>query len=460
MELRQKLELRKLLAPEMRQSLKILALPLLDLKTLVDAELLDNPLLEEYQPETLQEKTKSQENLERLLDSLPPAEEDYGKPLDSNPVEEKESKHDFSLGLITKKISLLDILLRQLGMFAETDEELRIGQEIIGNIDENGYLKASLEQICLNLNVSLEQAEKTLALIQQFEPAGVACRDIQECLLIQLKLTNFNDPVLEQIIKFHLDDVAKKNYSKIAKELKEPQEKIDLLIKKIHKLNPKPGRDYSTDAIQQIIPDVVIEEVEGQLKILINNENIPHLVINKSYREMIKKGNLDQQTREFLTSKLQRAYEMLRAVSKRQSTLRMVMENIVQIQEQAIREDLSFLKPLTFAQVAEKINMHETTVCRVVMNKYAQTPAGTVALKDFFPSKMRQNNDQGESVSSQQIKSLIQELVEEENKKQPLSDEDIVKSVKERYSLTVARRTIAKYREELKILSSTYRKER
>jgi RNA polymerase sigma-54 factor len=460
MELKQKLELRKLLAPEMRQSLKILALPLLDLKNMVDAELLDNPLLEEYQPETSLEKTQSQENLEKLLSSLPPVEEDYEKPLDSNPVEEKGAKHDLSLGLLTKKVSLLDILVRQLGMFSETDEELRIGQEIIGNIDENGYLKAPLEQICQTLNVPLDQAEKVLALIQQFEPAGVGCRDIQECLLIQLKLTNSLDPILEKIIKLHLDDVAKKNYSKIAKELKEPQETIDLLIKKIAKLNPKPGRDYSTDAIQQIIPDVVIEEVEDKLVIHINNENIPHLMINKSYREMIKKGNLDQQTREFLTNKLQRAYEMLRAVSKRQSTLRMVMETIVNIQEQAIREDLSLLKPLNFAQVADKIKMHETTVCRVVMNKYAQTPRGTIALKDFFPSKLRQNDTQGESVSSQQIKSLIQELIDEEDKKHPLSDENIVKLVLERYSLNVARRTIAKYREELKILSSTYRKER
>jgi RNA polymerase sigma-54 factor len=166
MELKQKLELRRLLAPEMRQSLKILALPLLDLKSLVDQELLDNPLLEEFQPESSQQKNESQDNLERLLDSLPPAEEDYGRPLDSNPNEEKESKHDFALGILTKKVSLLDILLRQLGMFAETDEELKIGQEIIGNIDENGYLQAPLEGICQVLNAPLDQAEKILALIQ------------------------------------------------------------------------------------------------------------------------------------------------------------------------------------------------------------------------------------------------------------------------------------------------------
>jgi RNA polymerase sigma-54 factor len=458
MEIRQKLELRKLMAPEMRQSLMILALPLLDLKNLVDQELSDNPLLEEYQPESPLKKEQTQENLEKLLDSLPPAGENFDKHPDPDQSNESSSKQDFASTLITKKVSLLDILSRQLGMFASTDLEYKIGQEIIGNIDENGYLKANLEEISRTLNVSLEQTERALALIQQFEPAGVGCRSIQECLLIQLKLSQAQEPLLEKIINDHLEDVAKKNHSKIAKELKEPLEKIDLLIQKIGKLNPKPGRDYCAEEIQQVIPDVVIEDIEGRLVITINNENIPRLMINRSYREMIKKGNLDEQSRAFLADKLRRAHEILRAVSKRQSTLRMVMEKIVEIQEQAIREDLSFLKPLTFAQVADKIGMHETTVCRVVMNKYAQTPGGIIGLKDFFPSRMRQNDAQGEGVSSQQIKSIIKELVDEEDKKHPLSDENIVKLVRERYSLGVARRTITKYREELKILSSTYRK--
>ncbi len=453
MEIRQRTELRKLMAPEMRQSLKILSLPLLDLKNLVDEELLSNPTLEEYQKEDSFKKDKSSESLEKLLDSLPPAENNYENHLNSD-------KADFFSTLISKKASLSDILLRQLGMFSQTDKELLIGQEIIGNIDENGYLKASLTEISHKLKVSLNETEKTLALIQQFDPAGAASRDIQECLLIQLKLSQNHDPLLEKIIKYHLEDVAKKNYSKIAKELKEPQEKVDILIKKITQLNPKPGRDYCVDAIQQVIPDVIIEEIEGELVITINNESIPRLIINKSYRELIKKGNLDKETKEFLADKLRKAYEMLRSISKRQSTLRRVMELIINIQEQAIREDLSFLKPLTFAQIAKKIEMHETTVCRVVMNKYAQTPAGIIALKDFFPSRLKQNNNQGESVSSQQIKSLIKDMVAEEDKKHPLSDDAIMKLMREKHSLNVSRRTITKYREELNILSSIYRREK
>ncbi len=460
MDIRQRTELRKLMAPEMRQSLKVLSLPLLDLKNLVDEELLTNPTLEEYQKEDSFKKDKSTESLEKLLDSLPPAETNYENHHNSNNTEENKDKTDFFSTLISKKASLSDILLRQLGMFSQTDKELLIGQEIIGNIDDNGYLKATLTEICHKLNVSLNEAEKTLALIQQFDPAGVASRNIQECLLIQLKLSQNYNPLLEKIILYHLEDVAKKNYSKIAKELKEPQEKVDSLIKKIIQLNPKPGRDYCVDAIQQVIPDVIIEEIEGKLVIIINNESIPHLIINKSYRELIKKGNLDKETKEFLAEKLRKAYEMLRSISKRQSTLRRVMELIIEIQEEAIREDLSFLKPLTFAHIAQKIEMHETTVCRVVMNKYAQTPNGIIALKDFFPSRLKQNNSQGESVSSQQVKSLIKEMVAEEDKKHPLSDDTIMKLLKENHSLNVGRRTITKYREELNILSSVYRRER
>jgi RNA polymerase sigma-54 factor len=462
MELKQRLELRKLLAPQMQQSLKILALPLLDVKQLVDEEMLNNPLLEEYQPKEGSQKSETTpQELEKLLDSLSPAPTESEKPIYSkSDIANLETKIDYSQSLLTKKVSLQDVLLRQLGMFANSDEELSIGQEIIGNIDENGYLKATLEEIAVTLKVPAKKVEIVLKLIQQFEPAGVAARTISECLLIQLELANENEPLLQKIVQFHLDDIAKKNFSKICQELKEPLEKIEPLIKKISKLDPKPGRNYSTDEIHQVIPDVIIEDDEGQIKITINNENIPHITINKSYRDMLKKDNLDANTREFLINKLRRAYELLSAISKRQSTLRKVIETLVEIQKEAIIEDFSYLKPLTFKDVAEKIKMHESTVCRVVMNKYAQTPCGIVALKNFFPSRIHDKGENGESISSQHIKGFILDLIEEEDKKHPLSDEDIVKLFKEKNNLNVARRTVAKYREELKILSSPYRRER
>lgn len=458
MELRQRLELRKLLAPELRQSLKILTLPLLDLKNLVDEEMLNNPILEELPPpDPGQTASKKEENLEKLLESLPPAEDDYKNRLSDSG---KEDKSSFSQSLITKKATLQDMLLRQLGMFCENDEELFVGQEIIGNIDTNGYLKADLAEIARAKVVPLEKVEKALALIQQFEPAGVGARDIAECLLIQLRLANALEPVIEQVIRSHLEDVARKNFTKIAKELNQSLEKIELAVRKISLLNPKPGRNYSAEDIHQVLPDVFIEDVDGELRISINNEDIPHMMINKSYREMLKKKGLDAQTKEFIAAKLARAYELLRAVAKRQTTLRKVMETIVAIQQEAIRQDVSYMKPLTFAEVAQKIEMHETTVCRVVMNKYAQTPAGIIALKDFFPSKIRSQDPNGESVSSKTVKSLIRDTITEEDKKHPLSDEDIVKLLKSQHSLNVARRTVAKYREELKILSSVYRREK
>lgn len=440
MEIRQKVELRKLLVPELKQSLKILALPLLDLKAFLEDELLNNPFLEEAQPK---------ETKPKITAALP----SYQKKASQEAL-------DFRLSLITKKMTLQDILLRQLGMFSNTDEEFKIGQEIIGNLDDNGYLKVALEQIAITLNTPLEKIENVLRLIQQFEPAGVAARTVSECLLIQLQLANENDPLLRKIIESHLDDVAKKNYSRIAKALKEPLPLIESCIKKVLKLDPKPGRNYSNEEIQHITPDVTIEQKDQDeaLEISINDEDVPMLNINKTYKEMLKNNNLQPQAKEFLTQKLHNALELLRAVSKRKFTLRKIVEIIADIQQEAIKNDLSHLKPLTFQVVAERLNMHESTVCRAIMNKYVKLPNGLVALKDFFPSHIHDRD--GQSVASSHIKGLIKEIIENEDKKHPLSDEDISKLLLNEKNLRVSRRTVAKYREELKILSSTFRKER
>lgn len=452
MELKQKLELRKLLAPELRQSLQILTLPIMDLKELVDQEMLDNPVLEEAPAESL----------EKMLDALSSAAPDAhllpGSPLS----EEDNQKREFAQSTMTKKVSLQDTLLKQLGMFADSADDIAIGHEIIGNIDDNGYLRASLEEIASALNISVQKTEKVLKIIQQFEPAGVGARNIPECLLIQLALAKETDPALLTIVKYHLEDVATKNYAKIAKALNESVEKVLELVGKISALDPKPGRNFSVDDIQQVIPDIIIELAEeGELKVTINNESMPRLLISKTYRQMARQKDLDPATKEFLTNKIKRAYEILRAITKRQSTLRRVVETIVQIQKEAITQDISLLKPLTFREVAQIIGMHESTVCRVVMNKYAQTPCGVYALKDFFPSKLPgASNGSGEAVSSEHVKSLITDYIAAEDKKHPLSDEDIVKLLKEKKQLDVARRTIAKYREEMKILSSPYRRTR
>jgi len=423
------------MAPALTQSLKVLTMTSLDLRTLIEEELLNNPCLEEG---PLEDYTQS---------PLPPTNHSKGLPQD-----------DLTDKIISKEVSLQEVLLRQLGMFVNTDEELRIGHEIIGNIDENGYLKSSPEELAAVLSLPIEEIAKVLKLIQQFEPSGVGCQTIPECLSVQLNKNNETDPLIFIIVEKHLEDIAKKNYSLIAKKLKEPLEKIELLIKRILKLDPKPGRNYCTQVVQRIIPDVAIKEKNEALEVIINNEYFPVINISRVYKQMLKKDNLDPLAREFIESKMRAAQELLRAMSKRSSTLRRVAEKLVEIQQDAIREDLSFLKPLTFAQLAKELDIHETTVCRTVMNKYIDTPCGIVALKDLFTVKINDGN--GQAVSVNYIKKTIKELIEQEDKKHPLSDENITKLLSERFNLKAARRTVAKYREEFKIPSTAFRRER
>ncbi|MFA6217023.1 MAG: RNA polymerase factor sigma-54 [Candidatus Omnitrophota bacterium] len=446
MELRQRFEFRRVLAPEMRQSLNILTLHLLDLNQVVEEELLTNPVLEEFSSQEEITSPLSPEDLARL--NSPP----------SLPNNTQTQDNETNTSLLMNKVSLQDVLLRQLGMFTNSDEELKIGQEIIGNIDENGYLQSSTEGMAVQIHASEAKIEKVLSLIQQFEPSGVGARTISECLLIQLKLLNELDPLTKAICLHHLDDIAKKNYNHISKVLKEPLEKIEVSIKKIMKLNPKPGRNYSLDEAHRIVPDILIEEKSDGFEIIINHEYIPRLTVSKLYKDLLKKEDLDPKTREFITNKLRKALELIKAIEKRKSTLRRVVNTITEIQGEAIREDLSQMKPLTFKEIADKLDLHESTVCRVVMNKYAKTPCGVIALKNFFSSHIHHKN--GESISSTVVKSRIKELIDKENKKQPLSDQDIVKILSSEDNLNLARRTVAKYREELKILSSTFRKER
>ncbi|MFA4933008.1 MAG: RNA polymerase factor sigma-54 [Candidatus Omnitrophota bacterium] len=433
MELRQRTELRHLMAPALRQSLKVLTISSMDLKELIQEELLSNPCLEEGILE------------EELQPPLPPTNHLKGMVQD-----------DLTDKIIARDVSLQEMLLRQLGMFANSDEELRIGHEIIGNIDENGYLKASLDEVASALSLPIDEIRKVLTLIQQFEPAGVGCQSISECLSIQLAKNNETDPLIFKIAETCLEDIAKKNYSLIARKLKEPLEKIEPLIKKILKLDPKPGRNYSAQVSLRIIPDITVKEKNEALEVIINNEHFPVINISNAYKQMLKKDNLDPAAREFIENKMRAAQELLRSMSKRTSTLRTVVEKLVGIQQDAIREDLSFLKPLTFAELAKELDIHETTVCRTVMNKYIDTPCGIVALKDLFSAKINDGN--GQAVSVNYIKKSIKELIEREDKKHPLSDEEIAKLLLERFNLKAARRTVAKYRDEFKIPSTTFRR--
>lgn len=436
MELKARAELRKLIAPSLRQSLKLLAMPLLELRQIVEEELVNNPLLEEYEPQ------------DEPPASLAP---EQGTDRDN-------SDYENPLNFIAQKTTLQDMLLRQLGIFTNTDEEFRLGQEIIGNIDENGYLAVAVDEMAGTLNIPPDKVESVLKLIQTFEPAGVGARTPAECLLIQLEMQGEKDPLLKKLVESRLEDIAKKDLKTIARALKQPQDKIESLVKKILKLNPKPGLTLSPKETNYIIPDIIIEEKGDDLEITLNDEHIPHLGINKTYRDMLKKNDLENETREFLIKNFRSAIELLKAISKRRNTLRRVTETIAQFQKEAIRKDLSYIRPLTMKDIANRLNLHESTVCRVILNKYVRLPQGIIALKDLFAGSI--NDKDGNPISSNYIKRLLKEFIEKEDKKHPLSDEDIAGLILTEYNLKVSRRAIAKYRQGLKLLSSTFRRQR
>lgn len=440
MELGQKLELRKLLIPELRQSLKVLALGYLEIKDLIEHEIEINPCLEDARSE---ERVRLSE-----YSSLPFAGQPAGEP----------SAAEYARSLITQRLSLHDVLFRQLGMFAATDEEFRAGREIIGNIDDNGYLSVSVDEIAGTLAMPAAKVRKCLALIQKFEPPGAGARGISECLLIQLDARNETDARLRRIVADHLPDLAKKNYSRIAKSLNESLDEVMPLIRKILRLDPKPGRNFSREEAVRIIEDAVITERDDEFQISINREDIPMLNVNAAYTRLLKDRKLDAQTKAYLRERLTRAREILRALSKRTYTLRKIIETIVEFQPEAVRHDLSRLTPMTFDDIAGKTGMHPSTVCRAVMNKYVRVPYGVVALKDFFSSHVYASD--GRSVSSTRIKRLIAELIQAEDKRKPLSDFAIARILADRHRLSVSRRTVAKYREALKILAAFYRRER
>jgi len=435
MHLKQRAEFRRLLLPQLRQSLKILAMPISELKELVEKELEANIFLKQPGIKT--------------------------RPIrDIYPFISKADSQDWDLiaHLPEHKLSLQDVLLKQLGICASSDEEIAIGQEIIGNIDDNGYLTVGLNEIAKKLGLPIDKVNKALSIIQEFEPTGVGARNISECLLLQLDMTDKDNGLMKKIIELHLDDIAKKNYNHIAKMLKTPLENIELAIAKITKLNPKPGRNYSNDSANPIIPDITIELDNGKISLSINNEDLSLLDINKEYMKLFKDETIDEQTKELLKQKLRDARQLVQAVTRRGNTLRMIMETLIHIQKDAVKKGFAFIKPLTFKQVSRKIGMHETTVCRMVMNKYAQTPHGIIPLKSFFSSHIYNNKNQ--PVSSAFAKQCIRKLIAGEDKNRPLSDKKIQDILREKHKLKISRRTITKYREELKILSSCLRRQR
>jgi RNA polymerase sigma-54 factor len=330
---------------------------------------------------------------------------------------------------------------------------IAIGEAIIGNLDEDGYLRAEPAEIAEQLGRPVDEVDKVLILVQGFDPSGVAARSIQECLLLQLRADTEPDPVSVEIVEHHMEDLERRRYPEIARTLKLPLDRVMESIEEIQGLEPKPGRRFLVMDARYIAPDVTLQKIGDDYVVVLNEEGIPRLRVNSLYRSLLR-GSAGED-KQFVEQKLRSALWLIKSVEQRQRTLRKVATSLVKFQREFFDKGLPYLKPLALRDVGEDIGMHESTISRVTTNKYIQTPQGLYELKWFFHSGIASTN--GDVVSSVSVKKTIQDLVGGEDPGKPYSDQDIAKMLHGK-GLTIARRTVAKYREELGILPSHQRR--
>jgi RNA polymerase sigma-54 factor len=466
---------RVVMTPLLQQAIQLLQLSTLELQEVVQKELLENPLLEEVAPETEAAPEASASTtpdaptttpLEPAPVEPPPTNERQTDdlPFDLNAVmfddhEERslvsqEEREDLPFENIVRSVnSLTDHLDEQLRFTTEDPLVRRIGNEIIGNLDEDGYLRADVAEIAQRCETTVEEVEKVLALVQAFDPPGVAARSIQECLLIQLKADPNPDPVSVEIVEEHFDELSRRRYPDIARALKLSLDRIMESVEEIMGLEPKPGRRFGGSDSRYIVPDVVVHKMGGEYVVVLNEDGVPRLRVNSLYRSLLRTAG--SEAREYVEQKLRSAVWLIKSVDQRQRTLRKVTQSIVKFQREFLDKGLPCLRPLSLRDVGEDIGMHESTISRVTTNKYVETPQGLFELKFFFHSGIASGD--GEMVSSVSVKKMIQDLLANEDPAKPLSDQEVAQILKGR-GLTIARRTVAKYREELGILPSHQRR--
>ena len=474
MQLRQDLRLRQELTLQPQQILRseLIQLPLLELELRVRSELEENPFLEEG--EDLEEATaepdpentepaviaeanddpdKKEKEAEREIDWETLLNDDDGyeyRPTRSSSIEITEIPKPAT-------VTLAEHLGEQLGYLSLTEEGYETGEFIIGNINKDGYLDISVEEVAQAVGTTREKSMEVLKLVQQFDPVGIGARNLRECLLIQLRNRKTYNAHSEIILDFHFEDFINKRFEIIAKKMEINLEEVKEAFKDIIKLNPKPGEGYFDEKQNYIIPDLVVKEVDEEFVVYLNDGSIPNFYINNAYRNMmLQQKKTDKKVKEFLTRKLESARWFINAIHQRRTTMVRTMQAIVNQQYAFFKKGPGHQKPMILADIAEEIQMDISTISRVTNGKYVQTDWGVYELKYFFSEKME--SDSGEEISTKVIKQKIQEIVNNEDKMSPLSDQAIVNKLKET-GFTIARRTAQKYREQMRIPVKRLRRE-
>ncbi len=483
LELKQNLKLAQqlVMTPQLQQAIKLLQLSRLELVDTIQHEIEQNPLLEEDIPGNQAESEAGQEIEGASANELPILQEktsevtlgenpstlteidwsDYVNEYESggaykpreSPGEEQPSRFD----ILTQTPDLHSHLIWQLNLSDVTDEEKKVAEFILGNLDQDGFLKINTDEIVEETGCDVEMAEDMIALIQDMDPSGVGARNVKESLLLQLTRLGLGSSLPTKIVQDYLHFLETKNYSAISKATKQPINDVLAAVKIIVGLDPHPGRIYSDESPQYILPDVFIQKVDNEYVIMLNDEGLPRLKISSYYKEILKekKGQQDA-TKDYIQDKLKSAAWLIKSIQQRQRTIYKVVESILKFQYDFFEKGVAYLKPLVLRDVAEDIDMHESTISRVTTNKYVHTPQGIFELKYFFTSSI-ERKDGGDSLSSESIKERIRRIVQGENPDKPMSDKAI-SEIFQKENIQLARRTVAKYREQLGILSSKFRK--
>lgn len=449
-----------IMTPELRQAITILQLSALDLSTYVEEQLLENPLLEAHEesPEVKEEIELPAVEETRTDEKWDVDWQEYFHDQDDNRVRQErtvaEEIQRFD-PFVTATPTLLEYLLEQLHV-QKVSVAPFVVEYIIGNLDDNGCLAMSLEDIARETRVTLETAEEALKVVQSLDPLGVGARSLEECLTLQLPLLQSYPPELPEFLK-HLEDLASGRLQRIAHAMKISLNRVQELADLVRKLDPKPGLRFSGPGeVRYVVPDVVIEEIEGEFIVLVNDITVPRLGINKVYRDALNHEE-GTDTRKFVEQKLNSAAWLIRSIEQRRLTLYKVANSIVKWQSEFLRHGVRHLRPLTLRDIAEDIGVHESTVSRATSHKYIQTPRGICEFKFFFANSMGRGHQKESEITTEGIKLTLKDIISLENSKNPYSDQKLADLLKEKH-MEISRRTVAKYREEMGIASTSGRK--
>jgi RNA polymerase sigma-54 factor len=453
-ELKQELKLTQklVLTPQLQQAIKLLQLTRLELVEQINQELMENPLLEDAGEETDAESNDSV--LDQII--MDDTYSSYDGADSSAGFTDSDEKQHFIENVCLEKTSLMDHLIWQLKMSSLCGADAEIGAIIAGNLNDDGYLTSTVEEIAESMKCEPSSVEEVLKRIQLFDPVGVASRDLSECLLVQARHYGVGTPTVRTIIEHHLRELEKRNYAGIAKKLGVSVAEVIEAVEVITGFDPKPGRLFVDYEPQYIIPDVYVHKVGDEYTISLNDSGLPRLRISSFYRSMLTGArDVPVATKDFIKDRIRSATWLIKSIRQRQRTLYRVAKSIVDHQKDFMDRGVSSLRPMILREVAEDVGVHESTVSRVTNGKYMHTPRGVFELKYFFTGKICSINGEEKSVES--VKERIREIIAQEDGKKPVSDQKITQALK-REGIPVARRTVAKYREMLGILSSSSRK--